>query len=213
VDLPSCRADNPGAIMNIRSRHHVPILGLLPLAALLLLSACGPATHFTGQVLSPAKPAPDLTLTDQRGEQFTLSRQRGNVVLLYFGYTHCPDVCPGTLSVFRSVMDGLGADAQHVRVVFVTVDPERDTAPYLKDYLAQFRPDFIGLTGTLDQLNPVYQAYGIEREQIPAAGPLGYTMTHTSSFDVIDKQGNWRLVHNFGDSDKDIASDVRQLLH
>lgn len=199
--------------MRIRQWRRMPGMSLLPLAALLLLSACGSGTHFTGQVLSPAKAAPDFTLSDQHGEPFTLSQQRGNVVLLYFGYTHCPDICPATLSVFRSVVDSLGTDAQHVRVVFVTVDPERDSASYLKDYLAQFRPDFIGLTGTLDQLNPVYQAYGIERQKIPAAGPLGYTMTHTSSFDVIDQQGNWRLVHNFGDSDTDIAADIRQLLH
>lgn len=199
--------------MSIRQWRRMPGMRLFPLAALLFLSACGTGTHFTGQVLSPAKPAPDFTLTDQRSEPFQLSQQRGNVVLLYFGYTHCPDICPATLSVFRMVMTDLGAQAQHVRVVFVTVDPERDTAAYLKDYLAQFSPDFIGLTGTLDQLNPVYQSYGIYRQKIPAAGPLGYTMTHTSTFDVIDSKGNLRLVHNFGDSEQDIAADVRQLLH
>lgn len=198
--------------MSIRQWRRVHLMRLLALVVLPLLSACGSGTHFTGQVMSPVTPAPDFSLTDQQGQPFTLSQQRGKVVLLYFGYMHCPDVCPATLSVFRDVMHTLGGDAQRVRVVFVTVDPERDTAAYLRDYLAQFDPAFIGLTGSLDQLTPVYQAYHIFRQKIETGGALGYTMTHTSSFEIIDTTGNWRLTHDFGDSTQDITADVRQLL-
>ncbi len=199
--------------MCIQPYRRLPIISLLALVVAPLLTACGSGTHFTGQVLNPVHPAPDFALSDQRGAPFQLRQQRGNVVLLYFGYTHCPDVCPATLSVFRDVVKTLGPDGQRVRVIFVTVDPERDTAAYLRDYLAQFDPGFIGLTGNLDQLTPVYQAYHIFRQKIETGGALGYTMSHTSSFDVIDPQGNWRLTHDFGDETKDIAADVRQLLH
>jgi protein SCO1/2 len=186
------------------------VLGLVFLA----LTSCGPGEPtFTGNVLDPPMPAVDFTLTDQYGQLFGLSDQRGKVVVLFFGYTSCPDVCPTTLGVWNRVYNELGEDAEQVRFVFVTVDPERDTLDRLRDHLAIFSADFVGLTGTAEELAAVYQAYGVyaEREEL-ADSELGYQITHTASAYVIDREGNWRLRHLFGTPPEDVAHDLRQLL-
>ena len=127
-----------------------------------LPTACGPSSpSFRGNALDSPVAAPDFALTDQHGQPFRLSEQRGNVVILFFGYASCPDVCPTTLGMWRRVQTELGDDAQRVRFVFVTVDPERDTQERLREHLTIFSPDFIGLTGTPADLEPVYQAYGV----------------------------------------------------
>ncbi len=187
-----------------------------------LLVACGggdgsPAgpteSPFRGSVLSQPVPAYDFSLNDQHGQPFRLSDQRGKVVLLFFGYASCPDVCPTTLGDWKQVHARLGEDADRVRFVFITVDPERDTPERLKQHLALFHPDFIGLTGSLEELEPVYQAYGVYYEKVEAPeSALGYLVNHTSSDFVIDPQGNWRLRHSFGTPIDDIVHDVRLLL-
>lgn len=180
----------------------------------LSLAACGQSPpSFRGNALDSPVPAPEFALTDQHGEFFRLSEQRGQVVLLFFGYASCPDVCPTTLSTWRRVIEELGADADQVRFVFVTVDPERDTRERLREHLALFSPDIVGLTGTLEELEPVYQAYGVyrEKETLPDS-ELGYQVTHTASAYVIDSDGHWRLRHLFGTPAEDIVHDIRQLL-
>jgi protein SCO1/2 len=180
----------------------------------LLLVACGePPPSFRGNVLDSPVLAPDFVLTDQHGESFRLSEQRGRVVVLFFGYASCPDVCPTTLGVWKRVYVELGADAEKVRFVFVTVDPERDTQERLREHLALFSPDFVGLTGTLEELESVYQAYGVYREKEALPGSeLGYQVTHTASAYVIDPDGYWRLRHLFGTPAEDIVHDIRRLL-
>ena len=168
---------------------------------------------FRGTVLSTPVPAPDFTLTDQHGRPFRLSDQRGRVVLLFFGYTHCPDVCPTTLATWKQVYDALGTEAQRVRFVFITVDPERDTPERLRAHVALFNPDFIGLTGPPEVLEAVYQAYGVYREKDASAKTaLGYLVNHTASTLLIDPQGRWRLRFSFGTPAEDIVHDVRVLL-
>ncbi len=168
---------------------------------------------FRGSVLSQPIAAADFTLTDQHGQPFRLSAQRGKVVLLFFGYTSCPDVCPTTLSAWKRVHEELGDEAERVRFVFVTVAPERDTPERLGLHVDLFNPDFVALTGTPDELGPVYEAYGVYYEKLETPGSaLGYLVNHTSSGYVIDPQGDWRLRHAFGTMSADIAYDIRELL-
>jgi protein SCO1/2 len=192
------------------------IAGLL---VALVLAACSPSekptptASFRGTPLSQPIPAADFTLTDQHGQPFRLSEQRGKVVLLFFGYTSCPDVCPTTLSAWKRVHEELGDEAGRVRFVFVTVDPARDTPERLGLHVDLFNPDFVGLTGTPEELEAVYQAYGVHYEKVEAPeSALGYLVNHTSSDYVIDPQGNWRLRHTFGTPPADIVHDVRMLL-
>ena len=186
----------------------------MALVGTVLLTACGPSSpSFRGNALDSPVAAPDFALTDQHGQPFRLSEQQGNVVVLFFGYASCPDVCPTTLGMWRRVQTELGDDAQRVRFVFVTVDPERDTRERLQEHLTIFSPDFIGLTGTPADLEPVYQAYGVyhEKEILPES-ELGYQISHTASAYVIDPDGYWRLRHLFGTPSEDIVYDIRQLL-
>ena len=160
--------------------------------------------------------APDFTLTDQNGQPFRLSDQKDKVVLLYFGYTYCPDVCPTSLSDFKRVDQILGADAGRVRVVFVTVDPERDSPQRLKQYMAIFGPDsaLTGLSGTAEQLAPVYKAYNVTHEKVPSkADPRDYFVNHTATTYVIDRTGQWRLTEDYGTSPEDFAADIRLVLN
>lgn len=157
------------------------VLGTLLLSVAALAACVGQSAPPGATLPATSTPAPaaDFTLTDQDGRPFRLSDQRGNVVLLFFGYTNCPDVCPTTLAIWKQVQRALSPDADRVRFVFITVDPERDTAERIKDHLAIFSPDFIGLSGTPDELSAIYQAYGIYHEKGEAQGSAaGYLVTH-----------------------------------
>ena len=177
---------------------------------MVLLSGCG-GPAFKGQFHGGA--APDFMLTSQTHEPFRLSDQKGDVVLLVFGYTYCPDVCPTTLSDFKQARQLLGADAGRVRFVFVTVDPERDTPDRLKQYMAIFGSDFIGLSGTAEQLAPVYKAYDITHEKVVSpSDPRDYFVNHTATTFLIDRDGQWRVNESYGTSVEDLVSDVKLLL-
>lgn len=187
---------------------------VLLFACLLVFSACGQPYVFRGKEIAPAKPAPDFTLTDQNGQPFTLSAQRGNVVVLFFGFTSCPDVCPTTLADIASAREKLGGDANNVKVAMVTVDPERDSAEKMAGYMRKFDPSFIGLTGAQAQISPVLGSYGVmaTKKELPNS-KLGYTMDHSAYVYLIDKAGNWRALLDYGATVDDIASDVRYLVH
>jgi protein SCO1/2 len=146
------------------------------------------------------------------GGRFSLAEQRGSVVLLYFGYTHCPDVCPTTLSDWKRVKSGLGRDASRVRFVFISVDPNRDDPATLQRYVSRFDPDFIGATGDSATLAGIERSFHVSssREESPSAD--GYAVTHPSQTFVIDKNGDLRLLYSFGMQTSDIVSDIRQLL-
>jgi protein SCO1/2 len=189
-------------------KKHLAVFLLLVLS----LTACG-GPSFRGSVLDEPVNVPDWTLTDENGDLFRLSDQRGNVVLLFFGYTSCPDVCPTTLATWRKIHEALGDDAQRVRFVFVTVDPERDTAERLGMHVHAFNPDFIGLTGTPEELEPVYRAFDVYHEKDTSSGSaLGYLVNHTATTFVLDPQGQWRLRETYGTEAQDIVHDIQQLL-
>ena len=178
----------------------------------LVLAACG-APSFRGSELEEPVGVPDFGLTDQNGQPFRLSDQRGRVVLLFFGYTQCPDVCPTTLATWKTVHEALGSDAEQVRFAFVTVDPERDTPERLGLHVNAFNPDFVGLTGSQSELQAVYDIFDVFFEKDDSSGSaLGYLVSHTATMFVVDPEGQWRLRETYGTPAEDIVHDVQQLL-
>jgi len=190
--------------------HSLRLRSLFALA--FLFTACG-SPSFKGSALGEPVAVPDFALTDHHGERFRLSDQRGLVVLMFFGYTSCPDVCPTTLATWRRVQEGLGEDAQRVRFVFVTVDPERDTPERLGLHVTAFSPEFIGLTGTAEELEAVYEVFDVfyQKEAVPESA-LGYLISHTATAFVLDGTGQWRLRETYGTTAEDIVHDIQQLL-
>jgi protein SCO1/2 len=169
-------------------------------------------TTLKSGVFEPARVAPDFTLPSSRDDQFTLSKHRGKLLVLGFGFSHCPNVCPITLANLAQTVKNLGPLADQVQVVYVTVDPERDTATRLREYLANFNPSFIGITGTAEELTVVRQAYGIiAKNEVEKKG--GTSQVHHSSFVyLIDREGLLRALVPFGKSADDITHDIKILL-
>jgi protein SCO1/2 len=182
---------------------------LLALACAPLAAAAGPGPLKAGTFDPPAA-APELALQASNGGPLSLARYRGRVVLLEFGFTNCPNVCPTTLAVLAQVRKRLGAAARDVQVVFVTVDPERDTAEQLRAYLHGFDPSFVGGTGTPAQLAAVRRSYGVMAQR-KAVGD-SYTVGHSSSVYLIDRQGRLRAMMPFGRPPADYLHDVKVLL-
>lgn len=175
-------------------------------------TACTQVT-FRGRSLDPPNPVPAVTLRDQHDEPFDISAQKGQVVLVFFGYTRCPDVCPLTLAKFRDVAKALGTNASRVRFVFVTVDPEVDTPSVLDRYVRLFSPTFVGLTGRQDDLKRVYRFFGATYQRVPAPdSALGYVMAHSVNTAVIDPQGRWRLNFDHEAPIADMVHDIQMLL-
>lgn len=154
------------------------------------------------------KYAPDFTLTDQDGKPFKLSEQGGHLVVLFFGYTHCPDVCPTTLARLARAVHAPGVYPD-VLVAFITVDPERDSPPVLKRYVRLFDPDFIGLTGSPAALEPVYSAYHTWRQAVPVNhGKNDYSMAHGTTIYYIGRGGAIRGVGNWDESTQSLIHDL-----
>lgn len=185
---------------------------ILALIASMALSACG-KSQLRGGVLEPAAKAPEMVLTDQSDQPFTLSAQQGKVVLLFFGYTSCPDVCPTTLAEMAKVMRQLGERAAGVQVAFVSVDP-KDSPQKLAQYVKLFNANFAGLTGSeieLQRAMKSFQVKAVQRET-PGAG-VGYSIDHSAFTYVIDKQGRLRELINYGSPVEDVVNDVQLLLN
>lgn len=187
---------------------------LFALIGLVLLAACSAAPVFNGVVLDPPELAPPLRLADSTGTLFDLGAAKGKVALVFFGYTHCPDVCPTTLVDWRHVADSLGSKAGEVRFVFVSVDPDRDTPAVAQRYAARFSPAFTGLTGTPAQIDAIKTAWKIAsyRDGVPSDTTTTYTVTHPSQVFVIDRDGKLRLMHRQGVTPAQITADVKALL-
>ncbi|OQY89614.1 MAG: hypothetical protein B6D39_09490 [Anaerolineae bacterium UTCFX2] len=167
---------------------------------------------YQGVLINPPAHAPDFRLTDQNGNPYQLSSRTGKVVLIFFGYTYCPDVCPVTLSEYKQIKASLGAQSADVDFVLITVDPERDTPERLRTYLENFDPAFIGLSGTETQLEAVWSNYGVYRQRQPGESALGYLVDHSARIYAIDPHGQWRLNYPFGMEPERVSQDVAHLL-
>mgnify|MGYP001165993488 FL=1 len=195
---------------------HAPLRRLRLLAACVLaaglLAGCGePAPSFHATDITGADYGKSLALTDHQGQPRTLESFRGKVVTLFFGYTQCPDVCPTSLSAMSEVMRQLGADADRVQVLFVTVDPERDTLELLAEYVPVFDPRFLGLHGSPERIAEVAKEFRIFYRK---SGDIGgqYTIDHSAGTYVFDPEGRLRLYVRYGETPENIAADIRTLL-
>jgi protein SCO1 len=169
----------------------------LPAACLglALLAGCGAAPTWHAVDVSGSLPPLSFTMTrSEDGKQVTQADYRGKIVLLYFGYTNCPDVCPATLSEVNDILSRLGPEARDVRMLFVTVDPKRDTAPVLAAYVKNFGSEIDGLRGSPDQLAALARRYRVEYSATPAQGNTPYEVTHSSAIFVFDRSGAARLI-------------------
>jgi len=176
----------------------VVLLALAAIPTVALWRAFGPRTNV----------APDFTLTDQNGAPFTLSALRGRPVVIFFGYTHCPDTCPATLARLARAVAAPGVP-RDVRVAFITVDPKRDSPATLKRYLRMFGAGFTGLTGSLSALEPVYTAYDAWREDVPVeGGGRDYAVAHSAALYFIGRTG---AIKGFGDWQDGIPSLISHL--
>jgi protein SCO1/2 len=189
-------------------------LAPLLLSAVLGLSGCekpAAAPELKAGVLSPVMAAPPLDLHGTDDQPLDLGRHRGKVVLLAFGFSNCGEVCPITLATLAGARKKLGADAAGVQVVYVTVDPERDTAEQMKKYLGSFDPTFIGGVGTRAEIDAAQKNYGISSTK--NVNPDGsYTIGHSSSIYLIDREGGLRAVMPYGHPVDDFVHDLKILL-
>lgn len=187
-------------------------LASVGLAILLTVIFTKPASFRGTEYGEPFLPAPEVELLRSTGETFRLSDQKGKVVLLFFGYTSCPDICPTTLAELKMVMDDLGDKTQSVDVVFVSVDPERDTPEKIQKYVEHFNKQFIGLSGSIEELDLIWNKYGVTREVTESDSAFGYIVNHSARVYLIDPNGNLRLSYGFQTPVEDIVSDLEVLL-
>ncbi len=153
----------------------------------------------------------DFVLTDQYGNSFELAQLRGKLVLLFFGYTYCPDICPTELSNLAAVLDGLGEDAARVQGLFVSLDPQRDTPAVLQDYTRYFNPNLLGLTGTPSALAQVARQYRVQYQRQDLGGGR-YSLDHSANLYVIDTRGQLAAVVPYGLPPQHVLELVRKLL-
>ena len=184
---------------------------LVAFAALVLLVACG-REPFMNTDVSGAAYGKDFRLADHHGKPRTLADFKGKVVLLFFGYTHCPDVCPTTLAEAAAAMQALGAQADRVQVLFVTVDPARDTPALLARYVPSFHPTFLGLHGDEQQIAETTRDFKVFSQKTPGASAESYLIDHSAGTFVFDPQGRLRLYHGYGKGAASLVHDIRLLL-
>ena len=181
-------------------------------ALLLTLQACGSSgPSFLKTDVTGADYGKELSLTDHTGKPRTLAEFRGKIVVVFFGYTRCPDVCPTTLSEMKMILDKLGEDRKKIQVLFVTIDPERDTPELLAKYVPAFDPSFLGLYGDEAATIKAAKEFKVFFQKVPGKTPDSYTMDHTAASYIIDTQGRLRLFARYGQPDS-IATDLQTLL-
>lgn len=178
-----------------------------------ILGACASPYQIRGSSIDPPVPAPAIELLDSSGQPFSLNDLTGKIVLVYFGYTSCPDVCPTTLADLKETLSYLDPqEADSVQVVFITLDPDRDTPEKIQAYTALFNSDFLGLSGSIETLEPIWKAYGVTREiDTETVTAAGYLVIHSSRLYLIDQDGNLHITYSYGTLPEDIAADIQYL--
>jgi len=178
----------------------------------LLLTACDSKPAFKNVDVTGAPYGKDFALTDHTGTPRTLADFKGKVVILFFGFTHCPDICPTNMAEWAAVMEKLGKDAGRVQVLFVTFDPERDTPALLAQYVPSFNPTFLGLYADPATTKKTAQDFNVYYEKVPGKTPQDYNMNHSAGSYVFDTQGRLRLFVRHGQGIEPLLHDIRQLL-
>lgn len=178
------------------------------------LAGCEPASqsHFHATDITGAAFARDFRLTDHNGQVRTLADFKGKIVAMFFGYTHCPDVCPTTLSDFAAALKLMGPQAEQVQVLFVTLDPQRDTPALLKLFVPAFNPSFLGMYTDAESLKGLAKEYKVVYQKTSVKGPDDYLIDHSAGTYVYDQQGRLRLLVPYGSSPESIAQDLKALL-
>lgn len=185
----------------------------LSISAAAVLTACSPdGPAFRGVNLTGADYARDFSLTDQYGQLRSLKDFRGKVVVVFFGFTQCPDVCPTSMQELAEVKQALGADGARLQGVFISVDPERDTRELLKAYMENFDPSFLALRPTPEQLPALAKDFKIYYKKVDGTTPTSYSMDHSAGSYLYDPQGRLRVYHRYGSGAEALTEDVRLLL-
>jgi protein SCO1/2 len=165
-----------------------------------------------GSEISSQVAAPSFNLQSSQGDRYVLDQHRGKYVILFFGYTYCPDICPTTLYMLKEVKQQLGKKADRLEVVFITVDPERDSQEKLATYLGVFDKSFYGLTGSESELETVWSDYGVYRQKSEPVGSNAYLVDHSTRLYLIDQKGNLRLTYPVDVLVSDLVSDIKYLV-
>ncbi|MBB6560115.1 protein SCO1/2 [Acidovorax soli] len=192
-------------------------LGTAAFAGSTLLTACfdkkEQTLQFRGVDVTGADYARDLPLTDHNGQARSIKDFAGKVVVVFFGFTQCPDVCPTAMAELAEVKKALGQDGDKLQGLFVTVDPERDTPEVLKAYMANFDPSFLALRGTPEQLAAVAKDFKIYYKKVEGKTPTSYSMDHSAGSYVYDTAGRLRIYNRYGSGAQALTEDVRALLN
>jgi protein SCO1 len=188
------------------------------MAAFAALTGCDklfspPRSPFNSIDVTGTEMGGELRLADPAGTPRTLADYKGKVVVVSFGFTHCPDVCPTTLADLAKAVGQLGAEASRVQVLFVTVDPKRDTPEVLAQYVANFRPDFVALRGDAGATQAATKAFHVYAKERPGSSPEAYSVDHSSQSFVLDGEGRMRLIVPHGTKPEAIAADLKVLLN
>jgi len=189
---------------------------LLSGVAMFALVACGekspPAPTFANTDVTGLAYGKGFELTDHQGQRRTLADYKGKAVVVFFGFMHCPDVCPTTMMEMSNVMKLLGTDADRVQVIFITLDPARDSQDLLRQYVTAFDPRFVGLRGTQEEIDRTASEFKVFHEKVAGKEPGSYTIDHTAGSYVFDPEGRLRLFVRHGQGEEPVAHDLKMLL-
>jgi len=175
-----------------------------------LLSCSDNNLIFNGSNLTEAKLDSHFELTSHKGEKKTIKDFKGKVVAIFFGFTNCPDICPTTMIELKNIKSQLGKNSNQLEVLFISLDPERDTQEVLRKYMPSFNSSFIGLTGTIEKIEKIAHQFKVYRKKVIQGD--SYTIDHSSGIYLLDKEGSIRVRHSYGSEIKLIVEDIKKLI-